>query len=103
MTKMRRICLFVFTLLIGFQCLAQTSNGPSKGPIISFKSSSYDFGDIVQGTKVDSSYHFHNAGTEPLIISEVITTCGCTATKWSKEAILPGKSGEILVTFNSEG
>ncbi|MFQ3576620.1 MAG: DUF1573 domain-containing protein, partial [Cytophagales bacterium] len=29
--------------------------------------------------------------------------CGCTAPSWPKEPILPGKSGEISVTFNSAG
>ncbi|HAA17908.1 MAG TPA: DUF1573 domain-containing protein, partial [Cytophagales bacterium] len=42
-------------------------------------------------------------GNAPLILSNVLVTCGCTATDWPKEAIPPGKDGEIKVTFNSTG
>jgi hypothetical protein len=88
------ICFFVATTLN----FAQVN-----GPVVTFAESSFDFGDIVQGAKVERIYKFQNTGTEPLVVSEVVTTCGCTATKWSKEPILPGKGGEILATFDSAG
>lgn len=37
------------------------------------------------------------------MLREVLTTCGCTVPKFSKEPVMPGKEGEILVKFNSEG
>lgn len=100
---MKKIFYFAFVLLSGMQGFAQTNESPVKGPAISFTEASHDFGDIVQGAKVEKIFKFQNTGTDPLIISEVITTCGCTATQWNKEPILPGKTGEIQATFNSEG
>jgi hypothetical protein len=63
----------------------------------------YDFGDVVEGKVVDYSFKFTNAGTEPILISNVVTSCGCTITKFSREPIAPGKSSEITVTFKTAG
>jgi hypothetical protein len=78
-----------------------TPAGP-KAQIV-FKETSHDFGDIKQGDKVQYTFEFNNAGQAPLVISNVQTTCGCTASEWSKEPILPGKTGQIKATFNSAG
>jgi hypothetical protein len=36
-----------------------------------------------------------------LIISEVKPSCGCTTPEWSKDPILPGKSAQIKVGYNT--
>ena len=73
------------------------------GAKIEFDVKSKDFGDISQGDKVKHVFNFKNTGTEPLILSNVITSCGCTATEWPREPIAPGASAEINATFNSSG
>ncbi|MEO9964589.1 MAG: DUF1573 domain-containing protein [Reichenbachiella sp.] len=73
------------------------------GPFIEFAESSYDFGDIEQGDKVEYTFEFTNTGDAPIVISNVLTTCGCTASSWPREPILPGASSKIEVTFNSAG
>ena len=35
-----------------------------------------------------------------LILNDVKASCGCTTPEWTKEPVLPGKSGSIRVTFN---
>ncbi|HXA01379.1 MAG TPA: DUF1573 domain-containing protein, partial [Cytophagaceae bacterium] len=86
-----------------FSVKAQTPEGPKNGPIVTFTEIAHDFGDIIQGDSVMHVFHFKNSGTSPLIISEVITTCGCTAPKFTKEPVMPGKTGEIFITFRSAG
>ncbi|MEM9671315.1 MAG: DUF1573 domain-containing protein [Cyclobacteriaceae bacterium] len=73
------------------------------GPQITFAEDTKDFGDIVQGDKVSHTFEFENTGTEPLILSNVLTTCGCTATSWPREPIAPGETASIDVSFNSTG
>ena len=73
------------------------------GPTIAFTESSHDFGDINQGDRVEHTFEFENSGNEPLILSNVLTSCGCTASNWPKEPIPPGDSASIKVTFNSAG
>lgn len=105
---MRALVLFVFAL-VATPVLGQVVAAPSDmegillGSRITFEEESHDFGDISQGDKLEYVYVFENTGTEPLILSNVLTTCGCTATDWPRDPIAPGKSGEINVTFNSSG
>ena len=46
---------------------------------------------------------FENSGNEPLILTNVQTTCGCTVPKWPREPIPPGQKAQITVKFNSSG
>lgn len=91
--------------LIGFFSLVMVfqSHAQGTGAVITFKENSVDFGDIVQGQKVEHTFVLTNSGKQPLIISNVAATCGCTVPTWPKEPIAPGKSGEIKVSFNSAG
>ncbi|WP_343854595.1 DUF1573 domain-containing protein [Algoriphagus jejuensis] len=90
--------LFAFALV--FQAFAQDQ---ASGAVITFKEKEVNFGDIVQGTKVEHTFVLTNSGTTPLVISNVAATCGCTVPSWPKEPVAPGKSAEIKVTFNSAG
>ena len=49
------------------------------------------------------TFEFTNDGDAPLVLSNVQTTCGCTASSWPREPIAPGASSKIDVTFNSTG
>lgn len=75
------------------------------GPLtsIKFEEETFDWGTIMDGDKVTHIYKFKNTGNEPLVISNAKGSCGCTVPEWPKDAIAPGKSGEIKVIFNSQG
>jgi hypothetical protein len=70
---------------------------------IQFAAPFHDFGTVVEGQKVSQTFAFTNTGEQALVIKEVRTTCGCTVPEYPKEAVLPGESGEINVTFNTGG
>jgi len=97
------LVLFIGLFVIAATATAQKEISTEDGPKITFAEESHNFGDIVQGTKVEHTFKFENSGTEPLILSNVLTTCGCTASSWPREPIAPGGEGEIVVTFNSAG
>lgn len=75
------------------------------GPLtsIKFDEETYDWGKVMDGEKVTHVFKFKNTGKEPLIISNAKGSCGCTVPEWPKDAIAPGKSGEIKVVFDSKG
>jgi hypothetical protein len=75
------------------------------GPLtsIKFEQDTYDWGKVMDGEKVTHVFKFKNTGNEPLIISNAKGSCGCTVPEWPKDAIAPGKSGEIKVVFDSKG
>ena len=71
-------------------------------PYIKFKDTKYNFGFIKQGHTVKTEYTFTNTGKEPLIISNIEVTCGCTVAEFPHYPINPGESGMILITFNTK-
>ncbi|MDW3193093.1 MAG: DUF1573 domain-containing protein [Cytophagales bacterium] len=91
----------VVILLAAFVC--SYAQEVESGPMIVFVEDAWEFGDIHQGDKVEHTFEFENAGTEPLILSNVLTTCGCTASDWPREPIAPGELASLKVTFNSAG
>lgn len=94
---------FAFCMAVVSNIQAQTASSSSKSSHISFTETSKNFGDIKQGEVISHTFTFKNTGKEPLIISSVQTTCGCTVASYTKEPVLPGKTGEIKASFNSTG
>ena len=96
--------------LAGFASQAQTAavkpaNATDKvaGPQIQFETDKFDFGTIKQGDIVDHTFKFKNVGTQPLVISNIGVSCGCTTPDWTKEPVMPGKTGTVTAKFNSAG
>ena len=70
-------------------------------PVIKFDTLEYDFGEVRElGGIVQYRFVYQNVGDKPLIINTVHTSCGCTSPAWSKEPVLPSKSGYIDVSFD---
>ena len=63
----------------------------------------FDFGKLKDGDKVRHNYKVKNTGSEPLLIANVQTSCGCTAPSFPKAPISPGEEAEITLEFNSAG
>lgn len=61
----------------------------------------YDFGNVPEGTKVVHTFTLKNNGSEDLYIQDVDAGCNCTTTDYTFEAIAPGGSTPIKVTFDS--
>ncbi len=77
---------------------ATTGNGE-----ISFVDEVYDFGQITDGEVVEHTFKFTNTGTEPVIVSRVSTSCGCTTPEYTATPVAPNKDGEVKVRFDSHG
>ena len=72
-----------------------------EGPKITFDTETIDYGTIEKGSNGVRVFEFINTGDEPLIISKVSSSCGCTIPKKPKEPILPGKTGVIEVKYDT--
>lgn len=88
-------CLFVLFLL--FASLSSVWAAPQ----IVAEDLKYDFGEILQGEQVEYVFRFRNGGDEVLQISNVRSSCGCTAALLSATRIAPGDMGELRTTFDS--
>lgn len=91
---MKKIILFVVVLVSGI--------GFSQAKIeFKDKDNTIDYGTVSKDN--DSgirTFEFTNTGNEPLILTNVKSTCGCTIPTFSKDPILPGKTGKIEVKYN---
>ncbi|RPD47752.1 DUF1573 domain-containing protein [Hymenobacter sediminis] len=108
---MKKALLLALSLsVMGFAAQAQTAavkpaNAQTKvaGPQIQFEEMKYDFGSIKTGDVVEHTFKFKNVGTQPLVISNIGVSCGCTTPDWTREPVMPGKTGMITAKFNSAG
>lgn len=89
-------------LLCGACYFTQAQNSKSAASTVSWSSgTSHDFGKILQNTPASYLFEFTNTEKEPVTISKVQPSCSCTAQDYTKEAILPGKTGLIKITYNA--
>jgi hypothetical protein len=68
-----------------------------------FEREVHDFGTIKEGVQAEYVFKFTNTGKEPLVITNVQASCGCTTPKWTKEPVKPGESGSVTAIYNSKG
>lgn len=61
-----------------------------------------NIGTLKQGEKSTITFTCKNIGTKPLLLTDVAPTCGCTVADYTKEAILPGKTGMVKANFDSK-
>jgi hypothetical protein len=86
--------VMILTMTLGF--------AQSKGAIIKFDKTVHDYGTIYQNADGTCEFTFKNEGDEPLTLTNVRSSCGCTIPKWPKEPILPGQTGTIKVTYDTK-
>ncbi|MBR1426150.1 MAG: DUF1573 domain-containing protein [Paludibacteraceae bacterium] len=90
----------LITLLMSVMTVAAMA----QQPVITFTTTEHDFGKINEADgRVTTVFEFKNEGMEPLVLSNVRASCGCTTPKWTKEPVEPGQSGQITVTYNPNG
>ena len=80
---------------------APAQNEPENGPKIVFESLVHDYGTIQKGGDGNCEFTFTNEGNEPLILSNVKASCGCTTPSWTQKPVMPGKTGTIKVRYNT--
>ena len=86
-----------------FACVSFASAQDNQAQI-KFDKVSHDFGTFSESNPVQECvFTFTNVGQAPLIINQAVASCGCTVPSYTKEPIVPGKTGAIKVTYNGKG
>jgi hypothetical protein len=97
---------FTLVSIVAFSGLIFGQDAPAKenknAPEIVFTSVVHDFGTIPYEGDGTYVFEFKNTGKEPLVLSEVRSTCGCTTPEWPKEPIKKGEKGKITVKYNTK-
>jgi Protein of unknown function (DUF1573) len=85
------------------EVVATEAAKPGKSTTMQFEESKFNWGSIKENEKMTHMFKFKNTGKEPLVIIDAKGSCGCTVPEKPNAPILPGKTGEIKVVFDSKG
>lgn len=69
---------------------------------VAFKTLKIERAEIPYDSKEPFVFEFKNNGKTPLIITNVQTSCGCTAAEKPTEPIAKGKSSKIVVNYDTK-
>lgn len=61
----------------------------------------HDFGAMEKGGDASCVFTFKNVSKKPVTLTNVKTSCGCTAADWPKEPVAKKKKGTIKVKYDS--
>jgi len=77
---------------------------PSGVPLaqLDMPSASYDFGRVSDERDVAHIFAVQNIGTADLVVSNLVTSCGCTVAELSSSVIPPGRRADLTVTFDPD-
>ncbi len=67
-----------------------------------FEKELINYGKIAQGSEGKRVFEFTNIGEEPIIITRVSSSCGCTIPKKPEQPIMPGETGKIEVSYDTK-
>lgn len=104
MNKLFAIIIFSFLFFLMAQSgfgQNSTDEDSTQFAQIAIDENYFNFGDMRQGERMEHVFKFSNIGTTPLILNNVLSTCGCTIPEWPKDPILADSTGNIKVVFDS--
>lgn len=93
--------LLICSVIIGFVAFSALTDNKAE---FKFDEETHDFGKVPQGKPVSFVFKFTNVGDEPLIITAVESTCGCTVPSVEPKQGTPiqkGENGSITLTYNA--
>ena len=61
----------------------------------------WDFGEVEYSSDVSHVFTFKNVSKNPVAISNVATSCGCTTPQYSKEPVAPSANGTVTAKYDS--
>ena len=96
---MKKIILMMLFAVLGISAAMAQQNQAE----IKFEELSHNFGTFATSVPIHkTTFRFTNVGTAPLVINQVVASCGCTIPKYDKRPIAPGQKGTIDVIYNGK-
>jgi hypothetical protein len=90
--------LFFILLLAIFGLNAESQIATTK---LRLSATEHDFGTFKEEAgRQTFDFIVTNAGTEPLVIQNVVASCGCTTPEWTKQPIPAGAKGKVTAIYD---
>lgn len=92
---MKRILLIIVFALSGALIIAQ--------PAMKLSGSEHDFGKFKEEAgRQRFDFIVQNTGTQPLVIQNIVASCGCTTPEWTKNPIPPKGTGLVTAIYDPQ-
>ena len=90
-------------LLTCFVAVVASAMASARGGLV-FTDTIHDFGEIDTRSGLNTClFEFVNTGDSAVYILGALSSCGCTIPDYPHEAIQPGESGTVRVTYDTIG
>lgn len=97
---MNKFFFILISVLISTQLHSQ--NNKTSTDSFKFEKNLINYGKIKKGSNGIRVFKFTNVGDEPIIITDVKTSCDCAVPKKPEDPIMPSESGEIEVEYDTK-
>lgn len=95
---MKKFLLFITLLTLGTSLLAQFAQTKMQ-----LASTEHDFGTFKEEAgRQTFDFIVTNTGTDPLVIQNVVASCGCTTPEWTRQPIPAGGKGKITAIYDPQ-
>lgn len=101
--------IFGFSILLTFSCGSKSTTtaeqvlDSTRFAELTYIDDFFDAGTVHSGEQVKHSFRFRNTGNAPLVVKDIIPSCGCTKVEVSKKILKPNEEAYIDVIFDSKG
>lgn len=93
---MKKLFILLSILIISFSVSAQ--------PFMKLSASEHNFGTFKEEAgKQTFDFLVTNTGNAPLVIQNIVASCGCTTPEWTREPIPAGGKGKITAIYDPQG
>jgi hypothetical protein len=90
---MKKLFLFISIVIISVSAFSQ--------PVMKLTESEHDFGTFKEEAgKQTYNFQVTNTGNAPLVIQNVVASCGCTQPEWTRQPIPAGGTGTITAIYD---
>jgi hypothetical protein len=87
-----------------FAAAAVAISASAAAPVATWLDTTHDFGAFDEDMgKVTSEFRVVNTGDAPLLIISARASCGCTVPNYTNQAIQPGDTASVKVTYDPTG
>lgn len=96
-----RLFRFAFVATMALLSVSSLRAQSPMGADIEFQTNIVDLGELSHDDdKQVVRLAYTNTGDQPLVVTEVRTSCTCTTVQYDRKRVMPGERGSIVITLD---